>query len=633
MSRDREARLPEGWLGRWALLAIAFLLASVLWFVVLLRLPVLYDADSYYHLAVAQLYAAEGTVDALPWPRFSLLSSDFSDKEWLFHLLLVPFVSWFEPTVGGRLFLALLNGLLYVALARAAMRSWGPVGALLPVWLWISAFPFVLRAVRLRPEMLGLVLIVAAIRAAARQRWLLLGVLTGLYALAYTAFHALIGLCALWFLERWWRTRQPPWKLLLLPVAGAAVALVLHPHFPTNLRFWAVQNVAFFFVGVRELDVGLEIFPPGLREVFLLQAGWWLGLAALVALRPRDGEQPSRDRWAPAVISAAAFTVLFLLMARFSVYFVPLVTLAALHALRRRSEPPRPRRELAVAGALALCILAGWPLVAPSWSQLFADAEPIPTELDRRQWGREVPDGARVAAHWGEAEFYVFYAPQARYLNLLDPIFMALPEPERYDVQRRLFENRLADIPAALAGPLDSDWIAFDRASRPGLAGRLLVDPRIEPRYVGYHFLGRVRPRSNDSFLLDWTVVGSSGQTLAYPRLRSSGEEALPDPAEVEGMILEGRLPAGLEARCLRFEHALDETLPTRLEIGAMATLEADADVVVDVDGVGPALSPSPSVSLLPAGGAWRFEVAAGQHVLGVQVCAHDHTFYARRLP
>src|SRR5262249_10607815 len=42
--------------------------------------PAFYDGDSYYHLAVARLYVAEGFVNSLAWARFSVLADGFGDK-------------------------------------------------------------------------------------------------------------------------------------------------------------------------------------------------------------------------------------------------------------------------------------------------------------------------------------------------------------------------------------------------------------------------------------------------------------------------------------------------------------------------------------------------------------------------
>ena len=82
------------------------------WFVLLAlflsRQPLLYDNDSYFHLAVARTYAEAGPVDRLEAVRFSVMEDGFGDKELLFHLLLVPFTVWLDPVFGGQLFLAAL---------------------------------------------------------------------------------------------------------------------------------------------------------------------------------------------------------------------------------------------------------------------------------------------------------------------------------------------------------------------------------------------------------------------------------------------------------------------------------------------------------------------------------------------
>ena len=79
--------------GPWALALGVFVVAAVaitLWQTALPSIP---DFDSYYHLAVARLYRAEGFVRGLAWARPSLLGERLGDKELLFHLLLPPFAT------------------------------------------------------------------------------------------------------------------------------------------------------------------------------------------------------------------------------------------------------------------------------------------------------------------------------------------------------------------------------------------------------------------------------------------------------------------------------------------------------------------------------------------------------------
>jgi hypothetical protein len=67
-------------------LLLHFSLVFVLFASFFLRLPILWDADSYYHLAVARLYGTDGPAAPIPWARFSMLGSGSPPR----HSSLVP---------------------------------------------------------------------------------------------------------------------------------------------------------------------------------------------------------------------------------------------------------------------------------------------------------------------------------------------------------------------------------------------------------------------------------------------------------------------------------------------------------------------------------------------------------------
>ena len=138
--------------------------------------------------------------------------------------------------------------------------------------------------------------------------------------------------------------------MIAWPTLGAALAFLVHPHFPRNLRFWVVQNVQ-FFSGIDNLDVGNEIYAGGLHQIVVLEIGWWLGLIVLALAtteRSESAEAPpeARDRFAAAGIAALAFGVLFVLMGRFGIYFVPTATLTLFAGIGVLGRVGRPLRLL-----------------------------------------------------------------------------------------------------------------------------------------------------------------------------------------------------------------------------------------------------------------------------------------------
>ncbi|HYK02280.1 MAG TPA: hypothetical protein VE974_11025 [Thermoanaerobaculia bacterium] len=485
--------------------AVAFAIAFFAFAFLFLAAPVIPDADSYYHLAVAREYASGGYLEALPWARASVLGETFGDKEYLFHVLLAPFASWTDAASGGRLALALLNAAFVAAITAYATRAFGWWSLAVPLWLYVAAPMMTFRLIRLRPELVALLLLLALLRLASERRFAFVAAVAAVFALSYTAFHVVVGLSFLWFCTVW---REREWQLPAAAVAGAAAGLLVHPGFPDNLRIWWIQNVVYFLEKGR-LDVGNEIAPPTVSLLLLTNLGWWVGLALL--WMGARGLRPDRRRFLFTCIAAGVFALLTVAMQRMAVYFVPLATLAAI--VRLEARPVRPRARF------ALALLATAALSLPASVKIYRDLLPDQRydqgyEADYTAFGKAVPAGAKVAAHWGPAEFYTFFAPQGRYLNVLDPVFMAVRDPELYEVQRRVFDGTAPDVPGAVKRVLDSDYLAFDVTTP--LFERVQFDPRVVPLYNGYTFLGRIDAREMHRFVRDWRGYAFASPFEAY---------------------------------------------------------------------------------------------------------------------
>jgi hypothetical protein len=609
--------------------AVVFLGAAVLLRLAYTRFPVLYDADAYYHLAVARAYAERGMLHALDWARFSVLRDGFGDKELLFHVLLVPFVRLGDPTAGGFLALTLLGAAVAAVLAWSAVSAIGPWGAVIPFLVFGGAIDFTLRMVRLRPELLSLLLLLAAVSLAARRRAILLGVVGALYALSYTAFHAFLGLCVLFWLYGLWVERRNDWRLVVYPAVGVGLGLVVHPQFPANLRVWVAQNLDFFLQPAGP-DVGVEIQSRTTRDTLVLNLGWLAGLVVLwrsrVPLRPPARESRLRDC---TMLAAAVFAVLYLLMARFIIYLVPLATLAVVRSMQAAGEVPGPTTRLPWRGhvpfalAMGLCLASAVPLLWLGFTRMRASSartfDPA-MRADGEALGRAMPAGATVMAPWAASEEFVFWAPQGRYLNVLDPVFMRKKDPALYALSLDVFEGREPDIPLVAAARFDSEFYADD-GQYPLALGRLRADPRVVALHEGITSLHRFLPDHNRDFLLDWQVLPadaplpppltllSDPATRAYPRASSPRERAL------EGYVDARRL--GRADGCLTFARVAEVAAATRLALEIAPYGSAD----VFLDDAAVAVVPS-RAAILGRGVILSLLLAPGAHRLAVHTCA-----------
>jgi hypothetical protein len=575
----------SGWPAALALFAGAFILGLLFYS----RHPLLYDADSYYHLTIARAFAQDGLLHGLPWARFSVMHQGFGDKELLFHVLLAPFAAMADPLAGGRLALALLDALVLASLGYLAFRAVGPWGLLVPFGLVAGSGELAWRLVRLRPELLSLVILLAALWAMVRGRYRWLGVLAAVYTLSYTAFHAFVGLCVLVFLFLGWARRRWEPGLVLYPVLGAGLGLLVHPQFPKNIEVWVAQSVD-FFVHHGALDVGTETRPNPTDAVVLMNLGWFLGLALLwFSARPAaaatEGEARAADVFG---VAAVVFGGLYLLMSRFSVYFFPFATLWVLFELRRRGRLPGRwvelgSRRLPAALAAALFVLVCLRGGVRELRTFAARTNPGPREIrlrDREAVARALPPGARVAAPWRSTPIYMFSAPWARFLNVLDPVFMAVPYPGPYKLQSSLFDGSEPD-PALAAAGLDSQFIVVplgDETRR--LTERLSGDPRIQALYRGFNGVFRVGPAAGAGFVLDWKVVPSSSPLPPpadavpaswpdYPRLADPAARATEGYVDAR-RVAQGRDCVGLvheetAAAAVRIDYELAPSGPSTL--------------------------------------------------------------------
>ena len=307
--------------------------------------------------------------------------------------------------------------------------------------------------------------------------------------------------------------------------------------------------------------------------------GWFAGLAVLVAAsRPGSAGDAVDRRLARGLsIATLCFGALYLLMSRFVLYAVPLATLALIFELRRRGRVIGARVRLPGRGTLPLAVAALFCVVLSlpeAWRQLGVyhhrtDCGPERERIvDRERLAAAIPDGAKVAADWGPTATYLLWAPHGRYLNALDPTFLATPRPAVHRCLRRVLDAREPDVPAALVGLLDSDYLAFPTVRHDALIERLRGDPRIAPLHRGAHTLVGVRPA--EGFALDWRLVPTSAELPVATDVAIDGWPTYPrspHPAvrAVEGFVDLDRVAQ--DAACVALTRPVTEAPGTSLEM------------------------------------------------------------------
>jgi hypothetical protein len=444
--------------------------------------PHLVDRDSLYHARYAQLLPERGLARDFPWTQESVWRDAFSDKEFLFHVLLVPFCRGEDPGPGAKVAAFLMGVALVATLAFILAKN----GFRAP-WFWVLLVPalgnhFLFRMQEVRPAILSVILLLLGLHFLLNSRWKSLAVVGFAYSWTYTAPHLLAIFAVIDALARWADERRFEWRGIAFAVGGVAAGLVIHPYFPNDLRLWWVMNVqivarAWDLGGDPAIRLGSEfgsVLPRSLVVSSTLVLVFFLG--TILAGAFRGGAFSSRTRrLVPFLLGAY---VLYLLSGRFIEYFAPIALLTAASAADdlwpRTSWTPR---RIVLGHAIALLTVA---LTVRSLADTSRALKtyPAPDLVGASAWLKaNVPAGEKVIhLDWGDFPQLFFYDPTHRYLVGLDPMFLYVRSPERLMHLEDLKRGRRPLDPEKLAEDFQSKWLVL-RPLRKAIADEAGLEP------------------------------------------------------------------------------------------------------------------------------------------------------------
>ncbi|MFC1610233.1 hypothetical protein ACFL6C_04740 [Myxococcota bacterium] len=458
--------------------------------------PHLPGTDGYYHIKLAWLIRTEGLPDSFPWAAFSLWNEHFFDKDFGFHLLLIPF------TFGDLIFGAKLAAACYGAAVFTSFYLVLRLQGIRAPWFWtlllVSAGGFFGWRVNVpRPQILSVTLSLWAVFFVLRKSWKGTAAVGCLYALSYAApllvvLYALIDWVAGIVCEGDWRR-----KALIGAVIGVSVGWIVHPHFPNNFHTLWVQLVhvlgAAWGTVAPDLSLADELKPTDTRSFLLahLTVCLTLGAASLAMTRLRGGV----DR-ALLVLFAIAngFFIMTCLSRRFVEYWVPfslwLGALVLSRLLESMSEDPpvfwRNIRTRRIVLAVVLLMTAG--LFVRSHlanRRAFARLRPSTVQAEAIWLANHSRQGDLVfTCDWDDAPELFYFNHHNRYLVFLDPTFMYAWRPEIWTAWNRI-SNGLERQPVATIQQIFGARYVYCAREFGALTRMLAVHPRVKLRFSG----------------------------------------------------------------------------------------------------------------------------------------------------
>ncbi|PJB19162.1 hypothetical protein CO115_03155, partial [Candidatus Falkowbacteria bacterium CG_4_9_14_3_um_filter_36_9] len=258
-----------------------FLIFILLFFLFLMMQLVssgFFDADPFFHTKIASFLSHDGSIDKLPWMHFSVLNNQYSDYSFLYHLVLIPFYI----TLGffGTKFLSALLLTLFLFIFYQIMLSLKVRYSLAYIVLLITSSGLLYRLNLARPLTIALILAIVGFYLIYKRKIILLGVVSFLFTLSYSASFILIVFAVALLCTQLIQKKKIDYFLCIPIIAGIILGIFVHPNFPNNIY---VNNLLFSDV-FRWPGVSAEMMPSDFKSLITQNILIWIIFCGLLSI-------------------------------------------------------------------------------------------------------------------------------------------------------------------------------------------------------------------------------------------------------------------------------------------------------------------------------------------------------------
>jgi len=474
------------------MVALILLLGIGVIFAAQFSIPTLFSADGYLHIRMAEFLRDGGLHYNFHWARFSTFAHNFADKDFLYHVLLIPFT--FLPDIfwGAKLSAAIFAALLYLVFWWA-LRRYCPVKALAPVFLimFFGSAAFVQAISQPRNMILTITLLFFFIHCLIQEKRWLLFIITAVYALSHVSGPYLLLFALIGEGVRFANERTFSWHAVGAAALGLAAGLLMHPNFPNNLLVFYLNGILVPIFSLKwGLELGAEFFPMSTRDAALLYPFIWLGLFAIIVMG--SSRQKKISLSTQVWLAVTGFFFAFALFSRrYFWYCYPLFLVSLAGYICDWWQSGERLVFLRGNRAARLCCMGlAVVLFAVVMLRAYNDFRSYRVgefNYNRHyelvgEWMRQNLPAGEVVFHsnWSDSQYFIGLNPKNDYFVTLDPIYMRYWDPKLYQLYRNISFGGTDDPYKLLKEKFGVSYGYAGKAYFSGLIAQIRRDPRFE---------------------------------------------------------------------------------------------------------------------------------------------------------
>ena len=483
------------------------------------------DWDGYYHIRWSQLlwenFSQGKWLPTFQWLPLTVLNpGDYNDHHFLFHLLQIPFLWFFEPVMA----------------AKVAAVTFGTLAVFSVYWLlykynndymlvWLAAIltcanMFYYRMNMAKAPPLTIIITILGIYLLFERKYVWLLPLMFAFVWTYSLFPLLWIAAVIWTVIIAWNERRLEWRPIAYTTAGMILGNVINPYFPDNLvLFWEHAYTKIKIGSDFAVAVGGEWYPyTGLELLTHFPIAMIAMLMGYILFMPRNGKLPEKATFFLMFVSillAAQFR-----SKRFAEYFPPFAILFAAFSLQAFRQPlaaqlpehfkrdiepfldvkkqgeeqrRRATAQLAAVTAVGVLLAVFFVLNTKGLHILGFDQEGLAetiagNDADSRYrramaWatgvdadGREnIPAGERFFnCNWDDFPKLFFLDTKHTYVYGLDPNYLYSENPELYKLLKDITEGKVDDAAPMIRERFGARYVFADAKENEDMIAKLL---------------------------------------------------------------------------------------------------------------------------------------------------------------
>ncbi|HMT08833.1 MAG TPA: hypothetical protein PKA82_12580, partial [Pyrinomonadaceae bacterium] len=302
------------------------------------------DWDGYYHIKWSQLlwenFSQGKWLPTFEWLPLTVLNpTDYADHHFLFHLLQIPFLWFFEPVMAAKIS-TIFYGTLAIFSVYWLITKYGVKHQL----IWLAAIltcatAFFYRMNMAKAPPLTIIITVLGIHLLFQRKYVWLLPLMFAFVWTYSLFPLLWFAAIIWTLIIAWNEHKFEWQPLAYTTGGMIAGNIINPYFPQNIglfteHFWTKFKVGQDFA----VAVGGEWYPyTGMELLTDFPIALGAMLIGYILFMPKNGKLPERATFFlvfASILVAAQFR-----SKRFAEYFPPFAILFAAFSWQAFTAP------------------------------------------------------------------------------------------------------------------------------------------------------------------------------------------------------------------------------------------------------------------------------------------------------